>query len=329
MPTEPTSTSAATTTDTGAEAASTSSSTPLDTGADTTTAVETATGWSPVCGNALQEDGEMCDLGWENNTDLGYCKTDCTLATCGDGDLWAGVEVCDEGPGGNNGEYGGCLADCSARAPFCGDGLLDPGEGCDNGEANGTPEHADGFAACSATCNFDAKRVLISSLEFNGKLGGLTGADLLCQNLVKAAGWPEWTRVRAWLSDGSTSALTRLTAFDSGEPYVLVNGRIVATNLTQLIAAGPGDGIDLDEHGTQWLDAYVWTNTAVTGEVFSATDHCYGWTSANPVHTALGGWNAVPKLPADEWTQWSDNKKWTSHIFLTCEMPYHLYCFEI
>lgn len=48
--------------------------------------------------------------------------------TCGDGELEAG-EVCDDG---NTTDGDGCAADC-ARLEFCGDGVLDRGEACDDG----------------------------------------------------------------------------------------------------------------------------------------------------------------------------------------------------
>lgn len=53
-------------------------------------------------------------------------------ARCGDGVVDDG-EACDFGS--NEGEYGGCLADCSALAARCGDGVVDgdAGEICDDG----------------------------------------------------------------------------------------------------------------------------------------------------------------------------------------------------
>ncbi|MFH2010731.1 MAG: DUF4215 domain-containing protein [bacterium] len=55
---------------------------------------------------------------------------------CGDGILNAG-EVCDDGA--SNGTYGACLADCSGPGPFCGDGNTDPpNEQCDDGNTDNT-----------------------------------------------------------------------------------------------------------------------------------------------------------------------------------------------
>ncbi len=60
---------------------------------------------------------------------------------CGDGTLDAG-EACDDG---NNIDGDGCSANCTVEA-FCGDGTLDPGEQCDDGNT----VNGDG---CSALCS--------------------------------------------------------------------------------------------------------------------------------------------------------------------------------
>jgi hypothetical protein len=322
-PTSTTSGDSPSTTGDSLSTASTAGTSDEATTADTTG--ETTAG--SLCGNGLVEPGESCDFG-EDNSDLGYCKTDCTHATCGDGKIWVGVEACDDGS--NDGAYGGCLADCSALGPFCGDGLLHPSEGCDAAEANGSGEHADGFVPCSALCDLEALRVYVSSVPVTGKIGGLAGADEFCEDLAEAAGWPlDTTLVRAWLSDGSTSALSRLQEFMPGKPFALVNGKRIADSLEALVTDGPGDGIDIDELGVKRTEVRVWTNTGVAGEAFSATDHCYGWASESFSHLALVGLNAVPKLPEAEWNFWSGQKQWTKYMFKSCSQGLHLYCFEL
>lgn len=66
------------------------------------------------------------------------------LVYCGDGYLDAG-EICDDGV--NDGSYGSCAADCSARAAHCGDGLVDLSEGCDDGVNDGA------YGSCVFDCS--------------------------------------------------------------------------------------------------------------------------------------------------------------------------------
>lgn len=78
--------------------------------------------------------GETCDDGG----DSANCDGDCTGVSCGDGYInEAAGEECDP-PGPN------CDASCH-RIPMCGDGVIDPGESCDDGNTTS----GDG---CSSTC---------------------------------------------------------------------------------------------------------------------------------------------------------------------------------
>ena len=125
-----------------------------------------------VCGNGIVEAGEECDDGNTNNCD--GCSNACTLVTgCGDG-VVCGTEQCDDG---NTTSCDGCSATCMVetgllcgdgivdtacgeqcdppvpgrcdalcqRIPYCGDGIVDPGEQCDDGNTN----NCDG---CSNAC---------------------------------------------------------------------------------------------------------------------------------------------------------------------------------
>ena len=71
---------------------------------------------------------------------IGGCKITVVEGACGDGYLDPG-EQCDDG---NNVGGDGCSAGCRLEAA-CGDGFLDPGEGCDDGNNRS----GDG---CSAAC---------------------------------------------------------------------------------------------------------------------------------------------------------------------------------
>lgn len=83
---------------------------------------------NPVCGDGVLDVGELCDDGNAHNTD--ECLMGCTLASCGDGFVRAGVEQCDDG---NRIDNDACSNRCATRNPVCGDGTLDAGEACDDG----------------------------------------------------------------------------------------------------------------------------------------------------------------------------------------------------
>lgn len=103
----------------------------------------------PDCGNGVATLTEQCDYGTENNdTTYGGCRTDCTWGEfCGDG-VTNGPELCDDGVN-TTLEYGaeGCAPGC-VPPPKCGNGVVEQAEQCDDGEAN-----QDGVeGACSTAC---------------------------------------------------------------------------------------------------------------------------------------------------------------------------------
>ncbi len=91
---------------------------------------------SPSCGDGTMDEDESCDDGNEIDTDV--CLNDCTVAGCGDGirrtdlaDGDEGFEQCDQGEANSDDEPNACRMNC--QSPSCGDGTMDEGEGCDDG----------------------------------------------------------------------------------------------------------------------------------------------------------------------------------------------------
>jgi cysteine-rich repeat protein len=96
------------------------------------------------CGDGAACDGETCDDG--DHDDCDGCSSTCSVEAgllCGDGVINAACgEECDPPAPGL------CTSECR-REPGCGDGRLDPGEACDDG--NGTD--CDG---CNASCRVES-----------------------------------------------------------------------------------------------------------------------------------------------------------------------------
>ena len=144
-PTTPTTPTSDSTTTTDASSSSTDGST----GGSSSTTMPPAT-----CGDGAVDPGEECDDANDIDTDM--CTGACLLAFCGDGLLHVGVEACEgveldgqscAGLGFDAGELacqGTCEFDTSACSA-CGNGMLEAGETCDDGNKNDD----DG---CSATC---------------------------------------------------------------------------------------------------------------------------------------------------------------------------------
>ncbi|MDD9936751.1 MAG: DUF4215 domain-containing protein [Myxococcales bacterium] len=116
-----------------------------------------------LCGDGVPDPAEACDYGQEppsacENADLAcidsadcggdacvsvICTVSCEIQpVCGDGRLDSG-EDCDDGDGNAETADASCRTDCSL--PGCGDGVVDSGEECDDGNTT----DGDG---CSATC---------------------------------------------------------------------------------------------------------------------------------------------------------------------------------
>lgn len=132
--------------------------------------------WAPFCGDGTLDPGEVCDDGNGEHGD--GCAAVCTSdETCGNGvwDPLAG-EACD-------GEAG-CGAACAW--PSCGDGVLDPGEACDDGASAS-------FDDCGADCRperaFSLSEIEIAPAE--------RGCDVTADGLVdnRFAQWLRSARV--------------------------------------------------------------------------------------------------------------------------------------
>jgi len=158
-------------------------------------------------------------------------------------------------------------------------------------------------------------RVFLSSTTHDGNLGGLSGADAICQGLAGSASLPG--TYRAWLSDGAQSPSTRFS--QSSGPYQLLNGVTIATSWNDLTDGTLAAPITLAENGATFDDPALrsWTNTLANGTAGGVlNENCAGWTSG-----ANGS-------DGDEGQVTSTSDNWTDFATGTCNNLFHLYCFQ-
>ncbi len=81
----------------------------------------------------------------------GSCVNVTPAEYCGDG-VVNGTEACDDGKEANDGRYGGCNEDCTLAA-YCGDGTVNGEEACDKGSEG----NIGGYNGCKADCTLDER----------------------------------------------------------------------------------------------------------------------------------------------------------------------------
>ncbi len=257
-------------------------------GATASTASSTSTTSSPSTSSDIQTESASTDPTASSTTDASSTSTSTTAldtstgepdtttaappGVCGDGVLDPGEE-CDDGGDNANNLYDGCTLACTL-GPRCKDALVQlEHEECDPLDPNLVDE-----AACTDACTWGGRIVFVSGSTYTGALGGLAGADATCRALAKSAGLSDHLGYRAWLSVGPVTAAARIG--DTGEPFILLDGQPIAPSFASLTAGNLLHPIDLTE-----LQAPVQaplgarTNTATDGSTASLDDDCAAWTT--------------------------------------------------
>ena len=173
---------------------------------------------------------------------------------------------------------------------------------------------AEGVCGPPSTCGIGGPcTVFVTSVDSQGNLGGLAGADTLCQSLAAASGL--FGTYRAWLSDGAESPSTRFV--HSTGPYQLVDGTTIANNWADLTDSALQAPIVITEQGAVVVGEEVWTNTRADGTAISDTRHCHDWTTVD------SGVGQIGRAWANNVEDWTD-----AHTVSACSAGHHLYCFQ-
>ncbi|MEM9468612.1 MAG: hypothetical protein AAF988_00450 [Pseudomonadota bacterium] len=160
------------------------------------------------------------------------------------------------------------------------------------------------------SCNSD-KYVFVTSELYDGNLGGIEGADAICQAHADRANLPG--TYLAWLSDDTTSPAQRFNRSDMN--YILVDDTVVANGWSDLTDGDLDNSIGLDEKGNIRAHA-VATNTTFEGEPSSSINSCNNWASQSA------------SLQHSRGASGFSNSFWSSGVTINCSDSVRLYCFQ-
>lgn len=164
-----------------------------------------------------------------------------------------------------------------------------------------------------------SKKVFISSQTYEGaKIGGIAGADAICNTLAAAAEPSLSGTYKAWISDNSMGPATTFT--HNIGPYVNMHGDIIANDWIGLTSGVLLNPVLYDESGINLTPAAggtidVWTGTNTAGQPI-AGQTCTGWTAVG-----VTGIEGLGTVTTSDWTM-------VSATPVNCTNTFHLYCFE-
>jgi hypothetical protein len=150
--------------------------------------------------------------------------------------------------------------------------------------------------------------VFVTSTTSSGSLGGLAGADAMCNSLARSANLSG--NYVAWLSTSSVNAIDRLAG---SRGWVRTDGVPVVDTTVDLAAGHLLNPISLDERMNPTI-VTPWTGTAKSGAL-DAMGSCGDWMTTSGV--AATGWSIAG--PA----------RFTAQGFRPCTTAEPIYCFEV
>ncbi|MGH6905537.1 MAG: DUF1554 domain-containing protein [Geminicoccaceae bacterium] len=159
-----------------------------------------------------------------------------------------------------------------------------------------------------------SKCVFVTSTRHTGDLGGLAGADAICQDLAEAGGsLAAPGTYKAWLSDATASPSTRFT--QASVPYKLVDGTTIADDWADLTDGNLNAPIGRTEQGGDTPSFFVWTATTAQG--LAGGLNCQAWTSnATTTSGAIG----LANVSTERWS--------FASLGSACQLTPSLFCFQ-
>jgi hypothetical protein len=152
----------------------------------------------------------------------------------------------------------------------------------------------------------------LDAINAGQSAGGLAAGDAICKARASAAGLPNASNFKAWLSDAGTNAKDR---FSSNGPWIRFDGIPIANSIADLTDGSLFAPINLSETGMYSGEENAWTGSNVNG--IKDTNTCTNWTIGT---SALNGIRGIASDAGSGWSTYTN----------TCDRAsdMHLYCFE-
>jgi Protein of unknown function (DUF1554) len=182
---------------------------------------------------------------------------------------------------------------------------------------DGAAVDPDGGPVAPSGCNGNPvcrRVVFVTSTPHTGALGGLSGADKVCNQVALTSGHKRimGRTYVAWLSAANTPVAGRIP--HGSAPYVRADDVVIATDWDDLTTGGLSSAVALDENGSAvGAGVTVWTGTLSSGVQSPA--NCADWSSDKLSTQGLVG-------AADQVATW------TNAGGAACSAPSRLYCVE-
>lgn len=211
------------------------------------------------------------------------------------------------------GHCGSCGINCGGAGSYCSNG------DCQSVDGTACTQHS---TCISGICSADTQKcvpgklVFVTSKVTDGDIGGVTGADTICNYLATAAGLRGV--YMAWLSDGTSGGPATRFAHRSITPYYRVDGVKVAEHWADLTDGRLQTGIEVTESGSSVIQM-VWTNVNSDGTEITASSYstCRGFRTNRVDERANIG------ICTGLTSGWTD-----MNITRSCDVPLRLYCFQ-
>lgn len=310
-------------------------------------------------GQTFNQDISAACYGWTSNSDKvcmdqsGNIGSDCDDGTCPAGEYCLGAAAgntskIDSGWA-NEANFEQDDSACSNQYHLycfpgiinkCGNGIIDPGEECDDGcGGDGCTDPEDRFDGCDHQCKYE-NIVFVTSQKFTGNLkdesnllegldsgdAGIESADLICQQLAENAGLYDDNYYKAWLADNDSSPNNRFFKNYANRSYIQRDGSRIADNWEDIVDGDPlSSPIFIYESGEKIKypedTDYVWTNVNVSGQVNEVDQNCSSWESTSGTSNTIGN-NFFQDLG---WTDYNHNINPPENV--SCNQKLYIYCF--